>query len=126
MLLKLRQSAMVYLIDDDSSVRRGFGMFIKSVGLEYQTFRTAEDFLSEITLDSDDLIILDLKLPGMGGCDVLRQFMSRGINIPVIVVTAYGDQQSVACCREYGVKAYLKKPVDGNGLLDLIKYHLVT
>ena len=117
---------MVYLIDDDSSVRRGFGIFIKSMGMEYQAFQTAEDFLSGITLDSNDLIILDLNLPGMGGCDVLRQFMNRGINIPVIVVTAYEDQQSVAFCRQYGVKAYLKKPVDGNSLVDLIKFHLIT
>ena len=115
---------MVYLIDDDISVRRGFGIFLKAVGLEYQTFPTAEDFLTAITPDSEDMIILDINLPGLGGCDILRQFMVHGINVPVIVVTAYEDQQSVACCREYGVKAYLKKPVDGKSLVDLIRFHV--
>ena len=117
---------MVYLIDDDISVRRGFGIFIKSVGLDYQTFRTAEEFLSGISPGPEDLIILDLNLPGMGGCNVLRQFMLRGIHLPVIVVTAFEDGQSIECCREYGVKAYLKKPVDGKSLADLIKFHMVS
>ena len=117
---------MVYLIDDDISVRRGFGIFIKSAGLEYQTFGTAEDFLSGITPGPEDLIILDLNLPGMGGCDVLRQFSDRGLHVPVIVVTAFEDKTSIDSCREYGVKAYLKKPVDGKSILELIKFHLVS
>jgi FixJ family two-component response regulator len=115
---------MIYLIDDDKSVRRGFEMFFKSAFMEHKSFESAEEFLSRFRPGSVDLIVLDLSLPGMSGCDLLKKFSSEGIHIPVVVVTAFDVPQSIKCCNEYGVKAFLRKPVDCEVLLDIIKTNL--
>jgi FixJ family two-component response regulator len=115
---------MIYLIDDDRSVRRGFEMFLKSAEMELVSFENAEDFLTAVKPAEKDILILDLHLPGMNGCDMLKKMSLEEIHIPVIVVTAFDDVPSRECCRQYGVKAYLRKPVDGEALSDMIKYIL--
>lgn len=111
---------MVFLIDDDKSVRRGFGIFLKSAGLEFQSYESADAFTSSVHPDVDDKIILDLNLPGTSGCDFLKGFRANNTDTAVIVVTAFDDPQTRRLCSEYGVKAYLRKPVDGEILIDLI------
>jgi FixJ family two-component response regulator len=111
---------MVYLIDDDKSVRRGFELFLKSAGMEFKSFETADEFLSGFNPKQGDAVVLDLHLPGMSGLDLLNKFELDGIHIPVIVVTAFDDPESRERCRKYGVKAYLRKPVDGEALIDLL------
>ena len=115
---------MIYLIDDDKSVRRGFGMFLKSAGYDYTSFESAENFLDMFKPVNGDLIVLDLSLPGMNGCDLVRKFSEEGYHVPIIVVTSLDDSGSRGLCRKFGVKAFLRKPVDGEALIDLIKYHL--
>ena len=115
---------MIYLIDDDKSVRRGFEIFLKSSEMDHKSFENAEDFLSVVKPGIKDILILDLHLPGINGCDLLKKMNLEKIHIPVIVVTAFDDLPSRECCRQYGVKAYLRKPVDGEALSDMIKYIL--
>jgi len=115
---------MIYLIDDDKSVRRGFEMFLKSAEMNVVSFANAEDFLSAVNPCETDVLILDLHLPGLNGCDLLKKMKQENIHIPVIVVTAFDDLPSRECCRQYGVKAYLRKPVDGEALKDMIMYNL--
>ena len=114
---------MIYLIDDDKSVRRAFGVFLKSAGFEYKSLESAEEFLSMFKQELEDLIILDINMPGMNGCELLKKFTNEDIFVSVIVVTAFDEQKYRDCCREYGVVAYLRKPVDGEALVDLIKYN---
>ena len=115
---------MIYLIDDDLSICRAFGLFLKSTGHEYKTLVSATEFLSSFKPADSDLIVLDLNLPDMSGCDLLKEFMREGIHPSVIIVTAFDDPQARECCKEYGVIAYLRKPVDGEALIDLISYNL--
>jgi FixJ family two-component response regulator len=115
---------MIYLIDDDISVRRGFELFLKSEELEYKILEGAEGFLSAFRPGRSHLLILDLSMPGMHGCDLLQKLNNEGIDIPTIVVTAYDDQYSRELCRKFGVKAYLRKPVDSDALIDTIRFLL--
>jgi FixJ family two-component response regulator len=115
---------MIYLIDDDKSVRRGFELFLKSAGMAYESIESAEDFLSRFNPGKGDLIILDISLPGMNGCDLLKRFNETAVHIPVVVVTSFDEPSSREACRKYGVKAFLRKPVDGEALIDIIKYNL--
>jgi len=113
---------MIYIIDDDQSVRRGFGILLKSAGFECKSFGSAEDFLEQGKPTGKDLIILDYHLPGINGCDLLDRFLKLKLHIPVIIITAFDDQISRDCAKKYGALAYLRKPVDGEALVDLIKY----
>jgi two-component system, LuxR family, response regulator FixJ len=115
---------MIYLIDDDPSVRRGFEIFLKSVGYDYRSFECAEEFLLLFKPAKGDLVVLDLTLQGMHGTDLLEKFEENSINIPVIIVTSTDEPGMRERCRKYGVKAFLRKPVDGEALLDLIKFNI--
>jgi FixJ family two-component response regulator len=115
---------MIYLIDDDKSVRRAFEIFLKSGGFDYKSFESADEFLTLSQPNTKNLLVLDLNLPGMSGIELLKKFKQEGTHIPVIVVTAFDDPESRELCRQYGVIAYLRKPVDGEALLDIIKYNL--
>jgi FixJ family two-component response regulator len=115
---------MIYLIDDDKSVVRGFSLLLRSAGIDHRSFESADEFLSVSEPGIKDLLVLDLNLPGMSGCDLMKKFYHEGKQIAIIIVTAYEDPKTRELCKQYGVLAYLRKPVDGEALLDLIKYNL--
>jgi FixJ family two-component response regulator len=115
---------MLYIIDDDQNVRDGFMMLLKSAGFKCSSFESAEEFLKNYNAGVNDLVILDMQLTGMNGCTLLEEMDKKGLHLPVIVVTAFDEPKYRECCREYGVTAYLRKPVDGEALIDLIKYKL--
>jgi FixJ family two-component response regulator len=115
-------SKMIAIIDDDKSVRRGFKFLLESAGFKCTYYGSAEDFLENWQKDEKDLLILDMHMPGMGGCDLLKYLKEKEIFIPVIVSTAYDEQESRECSKKYGAIAYLRKPIDGEALIDLIKF----
>lgn len=115
---------MIYLIDDDKSVNLALGLFLQSADYAYQSFENAEKFLSVFHAKPNDLLVLDMHLPGMQGCDLLKKLKTEGIALPVIIVTANDHPTSRECSREYGVLAFLRKPADGEALIDIIRYHL--
>ena len=115
---------MIYLIDDDHSVLRGYELLLTSAKMECTSFEDANEFFDVYKADVGDLLILDLNLPGMSGFDILKKFTEDDIHIPVIVVTAFDDPSSRKKCKEYGVKVFLRKPVDGETLIDIIRYNL--
>ncbi len=116
---------MIYIIEDDKSVTSAFELFLESADMEFKSFDSAEEFLSLVQPVVKDMLILDLNLPGMNGCDLLKNFERASLKIPVIVVTAHDDPSSHESCRQYGVKAYLRKPVDGEALIEIIQSQLV-
>ena len=115
---------MIYIIDDDQHIRRGFEMLFKSADLGCKSFGSAEEFLEIFRQMDDDILILDMHMPNMNGCDLLHHFMNNKVHVPVIVVTAFDEPLSRQCAKNYGALAYLRKPVDGEALIDLIKYSL--
>jgi FixJ family two-component response regulator len=118
------QDQMISIIEDDLSVREAIEVLLKSAGIKYQSFDSAEKFLSGFKPCQEDILVLDLNLPGMNGCDLLEEINPDGIKIQVIVTTAFDDPASRKLCKQYGVKAFLRKPVDGEALIDLIKYNM--
>jgi FixJ family two-component response regulator len=115
---------MIYIIDDDKRVLRGFQNLLKSAGYESVAFNSGEEFLNSSRLTSDDLLLLDMHMPGMNGCEVIETLTNNQIHIPVIIITAYDEVVSRECAKKYGALAYLRKPVDGEALIDLIKYSI--
>ena len=115
---------MIYIIDDDQHVRRGFDMLLKAGGFESKSYSSAEEYLEKSKLTDTDIIILDYHLPGMTGCDLLKYLENKKLHFPVVMITAFDDRFSRDCAKKYGVLAYLRKPVDGDALIDIIKYAL--
>lgn len=115
---------MIYVVENDISVRRSFEIFLESAGFEFKSFGTAESLLSNSIPSSNDLFLLDIDLPLRNGLDLLHKFAQEKRNIPAIVITTIDSAQTRESCKRYGVKAILRKPVDSEALLDLINYHI--
>lgn len=115
---------MIYIIDDDQNVRDGFMMLLKSAGYNCSCFESAEDFLRDFHLEANDLLVLDIHLPGMNGNSLLELLLKNGLNLPVIIVTAYDDQATRIAAKDYGARAYFRKPVDSEALIDAIRFNI--
>lgn len=113
---------MIHIIDDDQCVREGFTMLLKSAGFDCDSFEGAEEFIDLWKPGENDLIILDIHLTGMNGCALLENLTKRGIHLAVIIVTAYDDQATRNVAKNYGALAYLRKPVDSEALIDLVRF----
>jgi len=114
---------MVYLIDDDESVRRALQRLLRSAGLDVKAFPSAEEFLQSGNLDEKGAcIILDIRMPGLTGFDLQEKLNSKGIHIPVITVSAFDDAQTRERARKLGATAFFRKPVDGEALIDAIHW----
>lgn len=113
---------MIHIIDDDKYVRKGFEILFKSADLESTSYASAEEFITVMKNAENDIILLDMHIPGMSGCELLDYLSERELFYSVIVVTAYDEPASRECAKKYGALAYLRKPVDSEALLDLIKY----
>ena len=114
---------MVYIVDDDPHVRDAFLMLLHSAGYKCKGFNNAEKFLNTYKKDLNDLLILDMHLNEINGCTLLEKLTEEGFYLPVIVITGFDDSKYRECCKKYGVLAFLRKPVDGEALLDIIKYN---
>lgn len=111
---------MIYIIDDDKSVRRSFEILFTAAGFICKSYEGAQEFLDDFIQSESDLLILDMHMPDISGCELLKILKAKNVKIPVIVVTAYDEEESRKCADDYGVVDYLRKPVDSDVLIELI------
>src|SRR5258706_16093142 len=112
---------IVSIVDDDASLRRSLQRLLMSAGLSVETFESAEVFLKSGSLDKTSCLVLDLRMPGMGGLGLLRHLAESGTRIPVIILTAHGDDDMRQRTLQAGATALLEKPVGGPVLLEAIR-----
>jgi two-component system response regulator FixJ len=114
--------SMIFIIDDDQSMRKAFLLLLRAAGFNAATFSSGEEFLSYLPVNDDDCIILDLRMPGMNGFDVMEKLISKGIRTPIICITAFDDARSRERARGLKATAYFTKPVDDQALIDAINW----
>jgi FixJ family two-component response regulator len=117
---------VVSIVDDDASLRRSLRNLLMSVGLYVETFESAEVFLESGSRDNTGCLVLDLRMPGMGGLGLLKHLMASGSRIPVIILTAHGDDDTRQRSLHAGAVAFLEKPVRGATFLDAVRSALAT
>ncbi len=113
---------MIYIIEDDMYVRRGLEFLFESAAMKYTSYDSGKAFLECLPIIENDIIILDMHIPAMNGCELLAYLASREMYYPVIVVTAYDEPATRECAKNYGAIAYLRKPFDSEALIDLVRY----
>jgi FixJ family two-component response regulator len=111
---------LIAVVDDDDSVRESLRGLIRSVGLAVAVFASAEEFLSSDDLRNTDCLILDVRMPGMNGLDLQRQLGATDYQIPVVFVTAHGDEEARQRALNGGAVDYLLKPFSEEALLNAI------
>ena len=89
-----RDRPVVSVVDDDESLRRSLRNLLRSVGFCVETFASAEAFLRSAERGSTGCMLLDLRMSGMSGLDLLRQLAIEESHIPVVILTAHGDAET--------------------------------
>jgi FixJ family two-component response regulator len=116
--------AIVFVIDDDESVREALRSLIRSVGLSVETFASAHEFLNSKRADVPACLILDVRMPGLSGLDLQRELSERNIHIPIIFITGHGDIPMSVRAMKAGAVEFLTKPFRDQDLLDAIQQAL--
>jgi Response regulator len=112
---------LVFVIDDDPSMRTAIKELIEAVGLSCQTFESGQEFLVAELPDIPSCLVLDVRLPGLSGLNLQRELTERGIQIPVIFITGHGDIPMSVQAMKAGAMEFLTKPFRDQDLLDAIE-----
>jgi FixJ family two-component response regulator len=115
---------IVFVIDDDPSVRDALNSLIRSVGLRVEAFGSAEDFLQRERLNVPSCLVVDVRLPGMSGLALQRHLAQAKIRTPIIFITAHGDVPMSVRAMKAGAVEFLTKPFRDQDLLDAIQLAL--
>jgi len=111
---------IVYVVDDDDSVRASLKLLLESSGYHVVTFKSAEDFLVSSFGESPCCLILDIHLPGMSGFNLQGRLVKSQTRVPVIFITGHDRNRMEDEAMRLGAVAYLRKPFDEQYLLDAI------
>jgi len=114
------EKAVVYVIDDDASMRHALEHVFISVGLETRTYSTAGDFLAAKPADGPGCVVVDVRLPDMNGLDFQTHLTELGISLPVVIMTGYGDIPMSVRAMKHGAVDFLPKPFHDQDMLDAV------
>ena len=112
---------VISIVDDDDYVRISLGSLLRSYGYVTHLFDSAEQFLSSDLASGTDCLVSDIQMPGMNGLRMYERLQARGINPPVIFITASPDETPRLAASQLGACGYLSKPFDGPALVACIE-----
>ena len=116
------RTGTVFIVDDDASARIGLGRLLRVAGYDVKLYSDTSAFLAAACETPNACIVLDVRMPGLAGVGLQTELASRGIFIPVIIVTADEDSDTRRQAKQAGAVAFFRKPVDGPALLDAIAW----
>jgi FixJ family two-component response regulator len=116
--------SIIYVVDDDPSVRRALGRLLRSAGMKVRPFESAEQFLDSEFTDENACLVADVRMPGLSGLDLQKRIVERGAVLPVIFITGFDTEETRALAKQSGAAGYFRKPVDDQALLDAIRWAL--
>jgi len=113
--------SIVFIVDDDLSVRRSTERLVQLAGLKVQTFTSAREFLVSPRPEGPACLVLDVRMPGLSGMDLQRELTQSGIHIPIIFITGHGDIPMSVRAMKAGAVEFLTKPFRSRSLLDAVR-----
>ncbi|HEY7037774.1 MAG TPA: response regulator transcription factor [Methylomirabilota bacterium] len=113
--------AVVYVVDDDPSIRRALSRLIHSVGLEVMTFPSAQAFLAYAPPDRPSCLVLDVRLPGPSGLDLQAALTQANRSVPIVFITGHGTVPTSVRAMKGGAIDFLQKPFNDQELLDCVQ-----
>jgi two-component system nitrogen regulation response regulator GlnG len=111
----------VWIVDDDRSIRWVIEKALSREGIAYNSFSSAQDALDALSGDSPEVLVSDIRMPGLSGLELLNAVKQRHPAVPVIVMTAYSDLDSAVAAFQGGAYEYLPKPFDVDQAVELIR-----
>ena len=120
----MKTKTLVYVVDDDASVRNSLEMLLFSAGMEVLKFESAEALLKYELRKENACLIVDIKMKGLSGLELQQKLTERGTEIPIIFLTAFDSKESRQQAQKGGAVGFFRKPVDDQALLDTIQWGL--
>jgi RNA polymerase sigma factor (sigma-70 family) len=115
---------IVFVVDDDPSIRSSLKFLFSTVGLQVESFDSADAFLHKKIADAPSCLVLDVRLPGLSGLDFQRELAARNTCIPIIFITGHGDIPMSVRAMKSGAVEFLTKPFRDQDLLDAVRVAL--
>src|SRR5258706_13010727 len=113
--------AVVFVVDDDPSVRRSTERLLRAAGLKVQTFNSAREFLAGHRPEGPACLVLDVRMPGLSGMDLQHELAQSGVHIPIIFITAHRDIPMSVRAMKAGAVEFLTKPFRSRSLLEAVR-----
>jgi len=120
----MTRAPVVFVVDDDPSARSSLKFLLSSVGLQVESFESAETFLQRKPSDAPSCLVLDVRLRGLSGLDFQHELAARNIRIPIVFVTGHGDIPMSVRAMKAGAIEFLTKPYRDQDLLDAVRVAL--
>jgi FixJ family two-component response regulator len=114
------RKGLVYVVDDDESMREGASSLIRWAGYDVREFASADDFLATARPNTSSCLVCDVSMPGLSGLDLQRVLLESGEYLPIIFITGRGDIPTTVRAMKAGAVEFLSKPFDAEALLDAI------
>ncbi len=112
---------LIYLVDDDEAVRDSLALLIGTVGLRVRTWADPLVFIDAFDRDAIGAIVLDVRMPGLGGLALLDRLRAAGVDQPVVMLTGHGTVELCRRAFKSGAAEFLEKPVDDELLIETLQ-----
>jgi len=118
-----RTGARVFVVDDDDTLRQALERFLRSAGFQVETFRSAEEFIDSGKSAATGALVVDVRMPGMGGPALQRQLDRAGSPLRTFVISAVDDDNVREDVLASGACGWFTKPLDGEALVTALIDH---
>ena len=115
------KNVTIHIVDDDPSMLKYLSELVSTINYKSQTYCNANDFLTSYCDDGHGCLILDLRLPDISGLELQQQLASNNIDLPVIMISGFGDVSTAVKAMKAGILDFLEKPFKGQDLLDMVR-----
>ena len=119
-------ASTVFIVDDDASIRFAMQALMDSVNLRHEIFSSGDEFLEKVTDQRPGCLVLDIRMPGLGGLELQEELIKRGNTLPIIFITGHGDVPMAVEAMQKGAVDFIQKPFRDQELLDRIREALAT
>ncbi len=120
------QEPTVFIVDDDAAIRFAMQALMDSVTLNHEIFASGDEFLEKMTEQRPGCLVLDIRMPGLGGLELQEELIRRGNTLPIIFITGHGDVPMAVEAMQKGAVDFIQKPFRDQELLDRIREALAT
>jgi len=117
----MHESQTVYIVDDDDAVRESLAVFLETAGFKIATFDSGNAFMDGLDAAGNGCLIIDVRMPGLGGLEIQQRLADRNATLPVIIITGHGDLPMAVKAMKAGAVDFIEKPFDAEALTQSVK-----
>lgn len=114
-------SRLIHVVDDEEQIRESLSLLLSAYGFRVRDYETGDAFLAGALPSDEDIVLMDVRMPGRSGIDVLADLRARGSQVPVVIMTGHATPDLLATCQRANVLAFLEKPFNVMELVTMLR-----